>query len=73
VLGAPLARDAVVIGAGIDLAFDRRATLGIAYTGTIASNCRRSVAARHPHYPLLKAPSRIITARTLSSRAKCAP
>jgi len=37
VLGAPLARDAVVIGAGIDLAFDRRATLGIANTGTIAS------------------------------------
>ena len=38
-LGAPLARDAVVIGAGIDLdlALDRRATLGIAYTGTIAS------------------------------------
>ena len=38
VAGVPIARDALLAEAGLDLAISRNATLGVSYTGQIASN-----------------------------------
>jgi outer membrane autotransporter protein len=37
VAGVPIARDALLAEAGLDLAISRNATLGVSYTGQIAS------------------------------------
>ena len=36
--GVPIARDALLAEAGLDLAIGRNATLGVSYTGQLASN-----------------------------------
>ena len=36
--GVPLARDAALVEAGLDLALNRNATIGMSFTGQLASN-----------------------------------
>jgi outer membrane autotransporter protein len=36
--GVPIARDALLAEAGLDLAINRQATIGVSYAGQIASN-----------------------------------
>ena len=38
IAGVPIARDALLAEAGLDLAIGRNATLGVSYTGQIARN-----------------------------------
>lgn len=38
IAGVPIARDALLSGAGLDLAIGRHATLGVAYIGQLAGN-----------------------------------
>ena len=38
IAGVPIARDALLAEAGLDLAIGRNATVGVSYTGQIASN-----------------------------------
>lgn len=37
IAGAPIARDALALEAGLDIALSRKATLGMSYSGQIAS------------------------------------
>jgi subtilase-type serine protease len=38
VAGVPIARDSLLAEAGLDLAINRNATIGVSYTGQIADN-----------------------------------
>jgi uncharacterized protein with beta-barrel porin domain len=38
IAGVPIARDALLAEAGVDLAISRSATIGVSYTGQIAGN-----------------------------------
>ena len=40
IAGVPIARDSLLAEAGLDLAIGRNATLGVSYTGQIASNAQ---------------------------------
>lgn len=39
--GVPIARDALLAEAGLDLAINRHATVGVAYTGPDREQCHR--------------------------------
>ena len=40
IVGVPIARDALLAEAGLDLAIGRNATIGFAYVGQVAGNAR---------------------------------